>query len=126
MDDLEQLIHQAQQGEKEAFGQIYRLFYKRIYRFCRVHLYDDETAADLTQETFVKAWKALPSFSFKQGGSFQAFLFRIARNLLIDKSRKKREFQLELAEEIEEHQTFEEDLDKQAEAERLSKALDQL
>jgi RNA polymerase sigma-70 factor (ECF subfamily) len=126
MQQLEQLIVRAQLGEKEAFGQIYQLFYKRIYRFCRTHLYDDETAADICQETFVKAWKALPRFNQIKGDSFQAFLFQIARNLLIDKSRKKKELQLEFAEEVEDKQSFEDEIDKQAEMQKLNLALNQL
>src|SRR4030088_1611401 len=100
MDDLEDLIHKAQTGDHKAYGEIYKLFYKRIYRYCHINVYDEAIAADICQETFVKAWRSLPSFSLKNGGSLQAYLFRIARNLIIDLSRKKQEVSIELAENI--------------------------
>ncbi len=126
MDDLEKLIIKSQSGDNQAFGQIYQLFYKRIYRFCRVHLYDEETASDLCQETFVKAWKALPSFSFKAGGSFQAFLFRIARNLIIDLSRKKKVSSLEQVEEPATNEDLLGQIDEKETQEKLHQALDKL
>src|SRR5258707_9555278 len=113
MDDLARLIQAAQEGDIQAYGQIYQLFYKRIFRFCRGYLSDDQQAADICQDTFIKAWLALPNFSLKKGGSFQAYLFRIARNLLVDKSRKKKELSLELAQEVEEVSHFEEEIDQE-------------
>src|SRR5579864_2871218 len=91
MENLEELIQKAQKGDKDAFGQLYKDYYQRIYRYCKVNcFYQDALAEDLCQETFVKAWKAMPSFTLEKGGTFQAFLFRIARNLIIDFSRKKK------------------------------------
>src|SRR3989344_3331558 len=55
-------------------------------------------AQDLTQNTFLKAWKSILKYSSKRG-SFQAFLFAIARNLVIDWSRKRKELSLEVIEE---------------------------
>lgn len=95
MDELSSLITRAQEGDHDAFGQIYQLFYKRIYRYCYFNLSRNEAAQDVCQETFVRAFKALSSFSQKKGGSFQAFLFKIARNLIIDLSRKKKEVSIE-------------------------------
>ncbi|MDP2632456.1 MAG: RNA polymerase sigma factor [Candidatus Curtissbacteria bacterium] len=100
MDNLSDLISKAQKGDKDAYGEIYNLFYKRIYRYCSFNTRKAEVAQDICQETFIKAWKALPSFSQK-GGSFQAYLFKIARNLIIDLSRKKKEERLEQYQEIE-------------------------
>ncbi|MBI2594181.1 RNA polymerase sigma factor [Candidatus Curtissbacteria bacterium] len=125
MDDLIKLITQAQAGDKDAFGQIYELFYPRIYRYCQFNL-DRELAQDLCQETFLRAWKALPSFSHKKGGSFQAFLFKIARNLIIDFARKKKEFPLRDYQEIETNEELAEQTDREFEKERLGRALSQL
>lgn len=88
-DDLTKLIIQAQNGNKDAFGEIYRLFLKRIYRFIYYSVYDYEPAQDLTQNTFLKAWRSLSSFSPNRG-SFQAFLFTIARNVVIDYYREQK------------------------------------
>src|SRR4051812_34551179 len=84
MENEELIIQLAQRGDTDAFGKIYKHYFARIHRYCKMHMYREDLAADVCQETFVKAWKALPTFSLKSGWSMQAYLFRIARNLLID------------------------------------------
>lgn len=95
MDELSKLIERAQEGDEDAYGQIYRLFWQRIYRYCQFNTGKSETAQDICQETFLRAWRSLSTFSLYKGGSFQAFLFKIARNLIIDLARKKKEIALE-------------------------------
>lgn len=94
MDNIKNILL-AQRGDKEAFAKLYRDFYVRIYRYCAMNMYHEELAEDVCQEVFIRAWKSLPSFSLQNGGTFQAYLYRIARNLIIDLSRKKKEFSLE-------------------------------
>lgn len=123
MDDLSRFITAAQRGDQNAFGNIYHLFYKRIYRYCRINTGNVQLAEDICQETFLKAWKYLPNFSLYKGGSFQAYLFRIARNLLIDQSRKKKEIALDETEEIEVSSDLEEKASKQVQEQKLQMAL---
>jgi len=52
-------------------------------------MYREEFAQDVCQEVFLRAWKSLPSFAITSDGTFQAYLFKIARNLIIDIARKK-------------------------------------
>ena len=125
MDDLADLITRAQKGEKDAFGQIYELFHKRIYRYCLFNTQASETAQDLCQETFFRAWKSLSTFSQK-GGSFQAYIFRIARNLIIDLSRKKKELPLENYDQVDDRQVLEEGLEKQDDIKKVRNALSKL
>src|SRR3989344_1620957 len=101
MENEDILIKKAQEGDKEAFGILYKHYFNRIYRYCKVNIYRDDLASDICQETFLRAWKSFPTFTLKNGGTLQAFLFRIARNLLIDLSRKKKEFSLSIYNEIE-------------------------
>lgn len=91
---INKLVMRAQKGEKDAFGEIYKLYLKQIFRFIYFSLRNYELAEDLTQIAFFKAWGALPNFSLSHG-SFRTFLFAIARNLIIDETRKKREIPLE-------------------------------
>ena len=91
--DEAELITRTQNGDTEAFTPIVHRYreriYKLIYRWVRHH----ETAEDLCQEVFLKAWQALPRF---RGGSLiYSWLYRIAVNCSKDYLRKqKRQFVL--------------------------------
>jgi len=90
------LINRAKAGDKAAFGSIYKLYYKKVYRFIYFLVQDDQLAADLSQNTFLKMWQALPKFKIADG-SIQAYLFTIARNLVTDFRRRKKEYTLDQA-----------------------------
>jgi len=124
-DDLSRLIRRSQEGDKDAFGEIYNLFLKRIFRFVYFSVRDRELAADLTQTTFLKAWQSIKKFSL-QRGSFQAFLFTIARNLVIDHGRKKKEVSLETIADFPSFENPEEDMERLSEKRRVLQALSKL
>ena len=89
--DEAELITRTQNGDTEAFTPIVNRYreriYKLIYRWVRHH----ETAEDLCQEVFLKAWQALPTF--KGGVLIYSWLYRIAINCSKDYLRKqKRQF----------------------------------
>ncbi|MBI4038004.1 RNA polymerase sigma factor [Candidatus Curtissbacteria bacterium] len=90
MDEVEGLVRRAKKGERDAYGKIYEIFLPKIFRFVYYLAGKREQAEDICQETFLKAWKALSTFS-ESRGTFQAYLFKIARNLVIDWQRKKKE-----------------------------------
>jgi RNA polymerase sigma-70 factor, ECF subfamily len=79
-------IRLAQTGDRAAFAELARRYWGRIFRWLEGRHGCAHAAEDLTQEVFVKAWQALPDF---QEGNFRAWLFRIARNSLIDRQRSK-------------------------------------
>lgn len=89
MDDLKLLVDQAKAGDKNAFAGIYRQFYNAIRKYAHFNLKKKEEADDIAQNTFIKAWQALPKFSWHHDKSLQAFLYKIARNHIIDLSRRK-------------------------------------
>lgn len=124
-DDLSKLILRAQRGEKEAFGEIYNLFIKRIFRFVYFSVRDHELAQDLTQNTFLRAWRSIGNFSLARG-SFQAFLFTIARNLVIDWQRKKKEISLEKIGEHVLYENPEEDVEREYEKRIVWQAISKL
>jgi RNA polymerase sigma-70 factor (ECF subfamily) len=70
----------------DNFEVVYESHAKSIYRFLFWRTKDAQLSEDLTSSTFEKAWVSRSSF---HGGSVQAWLFRIARNVLIDHWRKK-------------------------------------
>lgn len=85
--DDRQLLISAQDGNAEAFGALYERHAQSIFRFLFAHLDNRLDAEDLTEEVFIKVWRALPKYR-EQGIPFLAFLFRIARNTLIDHYRR--------------------------------------
>lgn len=81
------LIAQAKSGDTQAFGILYERYVTNIYRFICAQLPDSNDAEDLTAEIFLKAWSAISRYR-ERGYPFSAFLFKIARNVLIDFRRK--------------------------------------
>ena len=73
---------------KEDFNQAYRNYSQAIYRFLYWQTQDTVLAQDLTSAAFERAWRSRKTF---KGGQVQAWLYRIARNLLTDHWRKKKD-----------------------------------
>ena len=84
MDELE-LISAAKQGDLQAFNGLVLDYQDMVFRQARYWVNDEETAADITQDTFIKAYQGLKGF---QGGSFRAWLLRTATHAAIDELRR--------------------------------------
>ena len=82
----------AQNTEKQ-FLDAYEKYADDIYRHCYFRVYNKQLAEDLTQETFIKTWKYITEG--KEIQNIKSFLYRVAVNLIIDHSRKKKELYLE-------------------------------
>ena len=85
-----ELVRQAQQGEEAAFTALYQAHLDRVYRFLYLNTGHQQNAEDLTAQVFMKAWEKLGSYR-ERGVPFGAWLFRIARNAMIDHVRARRE-----------------------------------
>jgi len=82
------LVERAKQGDRDAFGQLYRLHQAAIFRMARLHVGSD--ADDVVAEVFLRAWTALPRYR-NTGAPFVAWLYGIARHVVADElSRRKR------------------------------------
>lgn len=79
----------AAQADPEAFAALYQRYFERVYRYVRARTANDDEAADLTQDIFLKAFDALPRYR-ERGLPFAAWLFRIARNRMVDLYRQRR------------------------------------
>jgi RNA polymerase sigma-70 factor (ECF subfamily) len=86
-DEDHELIKKAQRGDPCAFGDLYESHAPAIFRYLFAHLNSQMDAEDLTGEVFLKAWQSLPKYT-ERGVPFLAFLFRIARNALVDHYRQ--------------------------------------
>ncbi len=82
-------IKRAKNGETEAFGFIYDSYLPKIYRFILIKVSNRADAEDLSQRVFMKAWESIPKFEDKKV-PFSAWLYRIARNSVIDFYRTKK------------------------------------
>lgn len=87
-----QLIEQAQAGNAEAFGQLYEQYAAVIFRYVFAHVDNRLDAEDLTEDVFLRAWRSIAKYR-QQDVPFLAFMFRIARNAVIDHHRSSRRSQ---------------------------------
>ena len=87
---LDRLVTEAQRGDADAFGRIFDEYAGPIHRFIASRVSRPSDAEDLTQLVFVKALEALPRYEAR-GIPFGGWLFRLARNAIIDQSRTRRE-----------------------------------
>ena len=83
------LVHRAQQGDKEAFAQLYESHFDKIYRYVILRIGNKTEAEDMTQQVFLNALRSIRSFKWK-GIPFSAWLFRIAHNAVVDYLRKEK------------------------------------
>ena len=73
--------------DPEAYGQIYDIYVKQIYRFVYYKISNHEEAEDLTSEVFLKAWNYLNEGN--EVKNIRSLLYQMARNLVIDLYRKR-------------------------------------
>ena len=73
------LIQRAKKGDQDAFAMLIEEHQRYVYNLALRVLKDENEALDLTQETFVRAWTALPNF--RGQSQFRTWLYRITTNL---------------------------------------------
>ena len=83
-----ELVKQFQDGDIEAFNPLILKYQQRIYNLIYLRVHDQETAKDLCQDVFLKAFKALSNFKGKC--TFYSWIYRIAENCTIDFLRKQK------------------------------------
>src|SRR4051795_12686139 len=87
---IERLVVAAKAGDPEAFGSLFDAYYGPVYRYVAARVGRPSDAEDLAQLVFVKALEALPRYE-SRGVPFGGWLFRLARNTVIDHVRTHRE-----------------------------------
>src|SRR6185436_8469547 len=88
--DIQKLVSSAQNGDSDAFGQIYDLFSRQIFNFLFSKLRHKETSEDLVHTVFLKAWTNLRTYRPRVTAKFSTWLYQIANYTLIDHWRTKR------------------------------------
>jgi len=95
LDGEEQIVANAIQGRSSAFGRLYDHYQPKIYRFVLIKVGRREDAEDLTHQVFLSAWQSIKNYRHL-GHPFSSWLYKIARNQIIDFYRtSKREQSLE-------------------------------
>ncbi len=103
----QQLVERVQRGDKQAFGLLVAKYQRKLARLLSRLIRDPAEVEDVAQETFIKAYRALPSF--RGESAFYTWLYRIgintAKNFLVSQGRRApttTEFDSEEAETFEE------------------------
>ncbi len=84
-DSSRETVRRAQAGDQEAFEALYRAHVTRVFALSLRLTGDREAATELVQDTFVRAWEALPRF--RGDSALGTWLHRIAVNLLFESRR---------------------------------------
>ena len=84
----QELISKYLAGDEESLEILIKKYLKPIYNFTYRYAGNSQEAEDITQETFLKAWKNLKKFNPQK--SFKTWIFSIAKNTAIDWLRKKK------------------------------------
>ena len=84
------LLQSAAQGDKKSFGKLYERYLDEIYRYVFIRVGNQQSAEDITEETFIKTWESLSRIYRGDGkiDNLRAWLYRIAKNLVVDYYRK--------------------------------------
>lgn len=80
-------LSRAQKGDVSSFNALVLAYQRRVYNLAYRALGNPQDAADVTQDAFLSAYRAINSF---RGGSFRAWLLRIATNACYDRLRRHR------------------------------------
>jgi RNA polymerase sigma-70 factor, ECF subfamily len=88
-DTDEAVLVRLAQEHPSAFDGLYQRYLPRVYHYVRARLESEEEAADLTQQIFLQALEALPTYQLR-GVPFAAWLFQIAHNAVTDLCRRQK------------------------------------
>lgn len=133
--ELEELIERCKKGERSAQKELFERFQPQLMGTCLRYTKDQERAKDILQEAFIKIFSNIEKF--EDTGSFEGWMRRVAVNTAIDYLRKKKNDHVFLNEEnsAEEHRdeqldeeedVIEEEEIKQAKAQEIIEALQEL
>ena len=87
---IERLVDAARAGDPEAFGSLFDRYHGPVYRYVAARVGRPSDVEDLAQLVFVKALEAIPRYE-SRGVPFGGWLFRLARNVVIDYVRTRRD-----------------------------------
>jgi RNA polymerase sigma-70 factor (ECF subfamily) len=125
LNKVKKLIKKAKEGDSQAFGKLYDLFVDQIYRYCLIKTGDEDVACDITSETFLRVRRYLNRYKDR---NFRAYVYTIARNLIVDYYKKEARTTnlLEVEFIVDEKEDIETKMIKKQEVKRLYQTLSKL
>lgn len=87
-DHENELVARAQQGDQQAFHQLYEIYHRRIFALCWRMLADKDSAEDVCQEVFVQLWQKINNF--RGESKFATWLHSVATNTVLGHLRKQK------------------------------------
>lgn len=90
-ESVDLLLERAVKRDKAAFAALYDNYVDQVYRHVYYHVSNQIDAENITQEAFIKAWKAIDRYK-RTGAPFVAWLMAIARNLIAEHYKSRRNF----------------------------------
>jgi RNA polymerase sigma-70 factor (ECF subfamily) len=84
------LVEEAKR-DPGAFARLYDLYFPRVYAYISARVGNKESAQDVASDVFLKIVQSLPTFEWRSGDSFSAWVFRIARNTTLNYHRDTRQ-----------------------------------
>lgn len=93
------LLHRLYEGRQaDAFGELYDVYVEPIYRFIAFKVRTNDEAEDLTAEVFLKTWEYIQRRE-RRIDNFRAFIYRLARNIVVDHYRQSARKELAIGDE---------------------------
>ena len=86
LDEERATIRLAQQGDQQAFYQLYQKYHRKVYAICWRMLADKESAEDVCQEVFVQLWQKIANF--RGESKFSTWLHSVTNNIVLGHLRK--------------------------------------
>lgn len=124
---LERLVRRAATGRSDAAADLFAEFHPRVYRYALGKLRSHADAEEVAAETFARVVEKLDRFRWR-GGGFEAWIFRIAANLVVDRvrGRDRTALDIEMLENIGDPSTPEESAIASEEVREMIAALERL
>jgi len=86
LDEERVMINLAQQGDQQAFYQLYQKYHRKVYAICWRMLADKDSAEDVCQEVFVQLWQKIANF--RGESKFSTWLHSVTNNIVLGHLRK--------------------------------------
>ncbi len=88
MDSDHQLVKKTLRGDNQAFEELVQIYQNKVYALSYRYMGNEDDAYDMSQESFIKAYRSLKSF--KGDSSFGTWIYRITTNVCLDEIRRRK------------------------------------